>query len=185
MSRWQYTQVGHLSLTDHTHHSPSVPRVLRKQQLSGLIHLYVMRFLLLTVVLSAAVSTPYIVGGYFYAILHSFSAPILRACMCISCHQAAGHNNPITRRNSGIQTIHVLCRDSILRPLTDIVLVVWRSVHESFYAALETSVLTFTTTQITVRVTPPFNPTPLAVMGRMSSTVRDFHIFKLLIATEG
>ena len=52
-----------------------------------------------------------------------------------------------------------------------------------YAAALETSVLTFTTTQMSPWVTPPFNHTLLVVMGRMFSTVRDFHISKLLFAT--
>ena len=46
---------------------------------------------------------------------------------------------------------------------------------------LSRSALTVTTTQITARVTLHFNHTLLAVMGRMSSSVRDFYISKLLL----
>jgi hypothetical protein len=132
---------------------------------------------------SAAFSTSSsgILGGCLYAILHPFSARNLRTCTWISCHQAADHNDPIIRRNRGIQTIHILCCGSVLCPHTDCVVVVRRSVLGSFYAALETSVLTLMT-QMTVRVTPPFNLTLLAVTGRMSSSVRDY-VSKLLFAT--
>ena len=57
-----------------------------------------------------------------------------------------------------------------------------RSVLQSFYVALETSVFTFTTTQISAQVTPSFNLTLLAVMARVSSFVRDFtYVSKLLL----
>jgi hypothetical protein len=55
----------------------------------------------------------------------------------------------------------------------------------SFYAALETSVLTFTTTQTSARVTPPFNPTLLAVTGRLSSSVREFTFLNYYLQPQG
>lgn len=51
--------------------------------------------------------------------------------------------------------------------------------------ALETSALTLTTTQVTARVTPLFNLTFLAVMGRMSSSVRDFTFLNSYLQTQG
>jgi hypothetical protein len=57
----------------------------------------------------------------------------------------------------------------------------WKSVFR-FYPALETSVLTLTNTKVIAMVTPHFNLTLLVVMDRLSSSVRDFYVTKLLFA---
>ena len=119
-----------------------------------------------------------------YAIFHSSSARNLRTCTCISCHRATERtgNGPIIKPNRVIQTIHILCCGSLLSTFTDFVLVMRKSVFGSFYAALETSVLTLTNTKVIAMVTPHFNLTLLVAMDQLSSSVRDFYVTKLLFA---